>query len=380
MPHTRTVGEILDFGEPKEFKEHPLLLTTDGVGIEIELENARGPLTDHYLKYWQRVHDGSLRNNGIELVLRGPIGGEKVALALQEVQDIIPRKKAERPVLNERTGLHVHVDVRDLKPKQLKSFLLLAIMFEEIFMRKTGNRANNIFCCGFKTSDAQLEFVSNIGGMKTTNVNHIFNNVRKYASVNLYSIAERGSVEFRYHKGTYDKDEILQWVNTLLSLKKYSRLPSTDADNLTGKFSADGGPELFIEVLGAELANKYYDESSEKLLVSGMRLAQDALLMHRMRNMQNTIHRKYRNKEDDINPLAKKYRAAYNDRPEETEETVEGGGYAVERALNAIHQARQERVDAQMFELNVEAPRVHMEELPMEDEEVEFDLNEEEEF
>lgn len=269
-------------------KGNPLLVSKDNVGIEIELEGVNRDLYRNKRRtYWSAVKDGSLRNDGVEFIFKSPLGGDNVIKALDELVGIV--KAFPNVVVNDRTGMHCHVDVRDLSPRQLKTFLLLAVMFEEVLINKTGSRNDNIFCCKFSTSDAQLKFVSNIGYLTTRNKYDTFEEVHKYASVNCRAIIEKGSLEFRYHRGTYDKAEILLWINTLLSMKLFSRNNSIDPDELTRIFSAGGGTQLFERVLGAEIAANYCDENTEELLVQGMRLAQDACLLGKLVKEQDVI-------------------------------------------------------------------------------------------
>lgn len=283
------IYQILETGEPNPpAKASAELVSTDNVGIEIELEGVpRNLYNAGRFKHWQAVKDGSLRGDGVELIFAGPKGGEKITEALDEMVNII--KKFKNVEVNDRTGMHCHVDIRDLEPRQLKTFLLLAVMFEEVFIHKTGDRNNNIFCCKFATSDIQLKFVSRIGFLNRRNFNKTFANVEKYASVNCQAISQKGSVEFRYHRGTYDRAEILLWINTLLSLKVFARNNEIDPEELTRIFSAGGGTQLFERVLGAELAANYCDETTEELLVQGMRLAQDALLLGKLDREQDQL-------------------------------------------------------------------------------------------
>lgn len=159
---TDTICQILGLHEPDPHTAASTnLVTNDYFGIEIEVESI--VRNQPNVPSWKCVHDGSLRNNGQEFIFAGPTCGIKAVTALRELDKALCNNTGAE--CNDRTSTHVHVDVRDLTPKQLKTFLLLSIMFEEVFMRKTGNRANNSFCCRFAVSDAQLKAVSAIGDM-----------------------------------------------------------------------------------------------------------------------------------------------------------------------------------------------------------------------
>jgi len=300
------IYQILGHHDPDQGERvvsNPLLVSDDKVGIEIEVEGIHRRLPE--FKHWHVVHDGSLRNGGVELVFNGPKGGLSVIEALNEADEAL---KAVNGQLNDRTGLHVHVDVRDLEPKQLKTFMLLAIMFEEVFIRATGNRENNIFCCRFAVADAQLKAVSVIDKMKAGGIPEYLRVVEKYASVNMRCMFDMGSIEFRYHKGSYDKIEIRDWVNTLLSMKKFSRDRDINPALLAEMYSMEGGSQLFQEVVGEELYNKYYDDRTDELLHTGMRLAQDAILIGEMANAEEEALKKLVSDEENfINPFVAEF-------------------------------------------------------------------------
>lgn len=281
-----------------------LTVSPDKVGIEVEVEGFPAKYYQNKeLKWWYAERDGSLRNDGIEFILRHPTGGADLIKALEEFSNLTKNRKVD---MNDRTSVHVHVDVRNMTPKKLKTFLLLSIMFEEVFMKKTGNRQNNIFCCKFCTSDIQLKAVSDVGYLSRENVGNFFHATEKYASVNMLCMADKGSIEFRYHKGTIDTGEMLDWVNTLLSLKKYAMESEFNPEELTGMYSAGGGMQMFKDVLGEKLASKYSDDETNEDLKRGMRLAQDAILLGNLHKKQEDIFYKI-NKDNFLNPLIKNF-------------------------------------------------------------------------
>ncbi len=264
------------------------------VGIELEMEGVPGRIwRETRCVGWNFVEDGSLRGGGVEAVLKKPMGGEKLVKALDNFTKW-NKAHATTAEVNDRTGMHVHVDIRDLTPRQLKTFLLTSIIFEDVFIEATGGRSDNIFCCRFATSDAQLRFVSKIGQLNNDNCERMMQGVEKYATVNLRSISEKGSVEFRYHRGTLDKDEILSWVNTLLSMKEYAKRNEIVPEEMPTLYSSCGGKEFLARVLSdttGELAGKYYDvPDAEEKLRGGMRLAQDAVLINELEAQQDNIH------------------------------------------------------------------------------------------
>lgn len=100
------------------------------VGIEIEVENITQQVIP--LAYWDAKSDGSLRNNGIELV-SVPLQIKQVQLALEHVFDVLNQNN--KPDFSNRTSIHIHVNCRDLTQDQLYNFILLYAIFENISTR-----------------------------------------------------------------------------------------------------------------------------------------------------------------------------------------------------------------------------------------------------
>ncbi len=212
------------FEKTNTLKEKPMeWCTTQGmVGIEIEVENITNSL--HPLAYWDVKADGSLRNNGVELV-SVPLQIKQVQLALEHAYKILTENN--KPDFSNRTSVHIHVNCRDLTQNQIYNFILLYALFEKHFYSLAGNkRMNSIFCVPlFRTN--QLNVIDNV-------VYGLSSNWHKYCGINLLPLYENhvtrgyGTVEFRHLYGTSNQREILEWINDILCLRKYACEVSKD--------------------------------------------------------------------------------------------------------------------------------------------------------
>lgn len=206
------------FEKTYTLKEKPMeWCTTQGmVGIEIEVENITNSL--HPQAYWDVKADGSLRNNGVELV-SVPLQIKQVQLALEHVYNVLTANN--KPDFSNRTSVHIHVNCRDLTQNQIYNFILLYALFEKHFYSLAGNkRMNSIFCVPlFRTN--QLNVLDNV-------VYGLSPNWHKYCGINLLPLYQNqvtqgyGTIEFRHLYGTSNQQEILEWINDILCLRKYA--------------------------------------------------------------------------------------------------------------------------------------------------------------
>ena len=206
------------FEKTHTLKEKPMeWCTTQGmVGIEIEVENITNSL--HPLAYWDIKTDGSLRNNGVELV-SVPLQIKQVQLAIEHVYNVLTANN--KPDFSNRTSVHIHVNCRDLTQNQIYNFILLYALFEKHFYAFAGNkRMNSIFCVPlFRTN--QLNVLDNV-------VYGLSPNWHKYCGINLLPLYQNqvtqgyGTIEFRHLYGTSNQREILEWINDIMCLRKYA--------------------------------------------------------------------------------------------------------------------------------------------------------------
>lgn len=214
---TITVGSF--FGHTYNYptlEKHPLVLGTNLVGIEIELENIRGHFQN---RYWEQKEDGSLRNSGQEFVCRGAWGGRDLYNAVIAMDTYL---NEQEPDASWRCSTHVHLDVRDLNVKQLKNLILLYTIFEKLLFQMSGmSRYKNNFCPAFGYAQSQITTVARFWGIEGDRFfNRIAGQWVKYSSMNLVPLQRFGSVEFRIAEATYKKGNLLRLCNRYLALKE----------------------------------------------------------------------------------------------------------------------------------------------------------------
>lgn len=200
------------------------------IGIEVEIEKI-DDLRDfsHLLQpTWNVVSDGSLRNKGYEFVSI-PIRGDNIYKALRGLR-VIFEKYTPRYEFSERTSIHVHMNARRLTLEQLFCLLLTYMVVERSlfrFVEASGFiRDKNIFCAPIQDSKWYLNLHSLISLWEEKKYDKFFHNLlhswKKYTSLNIIPLQKLGTLEFRHMGGTMDLDLLMNWINILLSLRRYA--------------------------------------------------------------------------------------------------------------------------------------------------------------
>lgn len=220
---------------------HPQIISTEMLGLEIELENVSSRLRS---MYWVEKSDGSLRNNGREFVFRGPIGGVDLFNALTEIGVHL---RTIRPAATWRCSTHVHMDVRDLSVMELKRLILLYVIYEELLFKCSGpNRYNNNFGPAFGFAQGQIDTLSKIWHLEgATFLDRVLNMWSKYSSLNLLPIGRFGSVEFRIANALTTSRDLLMLCNRFLLLKKLAVEWEDSLDALVKHFATTNIHRVF---------------------------------------------------------------------------------------------------------------------------------------
>lgn len=188
-----------------------------GVEIEVELENSWSGRTG---PEWRCEGDGSLRRNGVEFVFRDPL---ELKTALKAVKKLLKDLEKDNKVLDTgRAGVHVHVNVGDLRVRELINFIAIVHILDELMNSYCGvNRKGNLFCLGMLEADYVVDKVREY--LSSESVNTFCTDEIRYSSVNLKAIYEYGSVEFRAMRSDGDAEAICNWILLLNHLKQVAK-------------------------------------------------------------------------------------------------------------------------------------------------------------
>ena len=225
----------------------PCKKQSGAVGIEIELEADNMPTGDEVASFWRLEADNSLRGESGEFVLRRPIPLRQLDEAFAELTSAMNQRGTEvRPTY--RAGVHVHVNVQDLTPRQLVTFISLYFMLEEVFLSFCDkSRSGNHFCLRMSDASYLLDMITESviqGDFHALDTEDL-----RYASLNITSLFKYGSVEFRALESTGDFEKIKVWASALYQLKLFAKTLSSPVDIL-GEASETGFTTFAQKVLG----------------------------------------------------------------------------------------------------------------------------------
>lgn len=199
--------------------------------------------------------------------------------------ELLTAARANKWATSMRCGIHVHMDVRDLSPNQLAGLVGYYCLFEPAIYRWVGDsREFNNFCLPFYRASGSLEQAASV---LTTlyQPTGIENTVRtitgfhRYAGLNLKSIAERGSIEFRHLQTTTDLPRIVKWINIIFSLKAAAaRVAASNRHAVLGDVWSQNPSDLVHSIMPAVAEElRSYADFEEGVRMIGYPTALDLL-------------------------------------------------------------------------------------------------------
>lgn len=208
-----TIAKLL----AKYVEEGPVIHNpNEFVGIEIEIENV-GYYPDQFRHIWEMKEDGSLRNGGREFISY-PIRGVLLSKCIDLFYKNIPHEWSFSP----RTSIHIHLNMLDCDVSTIARTVLLYILFERVLYRFIGHdRDKSIFCVPIQDTFRVLNIFKDF---KTTleKGGAFQNQDTRYTGLNLASLNNFGTLEFRQLHGTRDVKLLGNWINILMALKNYA--------------------------------------------------------------------------------------------------------------------------------------------------------------
>lgn len=202
------------------------------IAAEIEVDGMtaipKAKAVNEIIKKWSAavVRDGSLSGTGFE-INTAPASGDKF---LGQMAELGTTLAAAGGIINDRCGLHVHIDARDFTFKDIQSLIRIYSGLEEaLFALVPKARRESRYCMpvgpkylsaleengsfGTTTPEKRLDYVV-YGQMDDRyieqNKRNKYNEAR-YGALNLHSWFYRQTIECRLHPGTIDPFEIQAW-------------------------------------------------------------------------------------------------------------------------------------------------------------------------
>lgn len=248
----------------------PLSGTLFGIELEVERDGGFGDEEyDGLEQFGRAVEDGSLRQ-GTEIVTS--------PLTLPQVQEFADWyddwKETAGVELSERCSTHIHVNVQDMNPAQLRSFIWLSIACEEVLMLfASQQRKNNTYCVTVRDSVNLSSWWADIL-YRFENKNGLADAIRsapKYAAIGGFRLRDYGTVEFRMFDGLSEGKRLKDYCAILESLRMTAM--TTPVEKLLDDKIQKGVLSVLTPVILSYFPNNA--ESLVQLLELGIEMAND---------------------------------------------------------------------------------------------------------
>jgi hypothetical protein len=218
------------------------------VGIEIEVVGRYLPGGNTVYPTWRKESDDSLRGpETAEYVLYTPVMINEVKNVLS-ILDGAFKKTKTRFTDNTTAGTHVHINVQSLTPKQLITFVCCYFLVEELMVDWCHpSRVGNHFCLRAIDAEWLIDQISE--AVETGNLHLLNTDDIRYSSINLLSLFNYGSVEFRALEGCPDFDKLELWCRMLYRIKEGSK-KFADPKDIFNVIRSDGVESFLSSLLG----------------------------------------------------------------------------------------------------------------------------------
>jgi hypothetical protein len=260
------------FLDKKVSKVWDTKIKTGDLGVEVEVEG-NSVLPEVVTDGWKAVKDGSLRGEAKEYVFYQPLGLEDTVDEINKLYDLIDGKIID----SMRAGVHVHVNCQTLTLRQLFTVMAAYYCIENLLTEEAGEeRQGNLFC--LRLSDADYVNTGIMSALSQRDIKldgGIFHNENlRYGAMNLVSLSKFGSLEFRALRTPLDRKKVIQWVDTLFTLKTNAVKHFSDPVELLSSMSANGAAEVVKKLLGKHAVRFTSKANFEESLYESIRQIQ----------------------------------------------------------------------------------------------------------
>jgi Putative amidoligase enzyme len=193
-------------------------------GVEIETETSKA--YDYPpLKMWNTVKDNSLRDWGVEYVLKSPVNIPDLERALEEFAVCEKKYKFNKGSIS--TSVHVHVNFMNETFLTLANLFTIYALMENLLIRYSGpERLSNLFCLPMIDAEGVADYLKDVLAAVAKNQWNrcaVPNDKVKYGAINPAPLTKLGTIEFRSFRGETDTNLITRWVFILKKMKEFAK-------------------------------------------------------------------------------------------------------------------------------------------------------------
>ncbi len=242
MPKSTTVGIEVEFTGIDRAKAKDLLcefLDTKKITPFMHYNQVSYAIKDKQGRTWKMVYDGSINSsNGMENTrceLVSPILDTSDDEDLSEFLAAVNLLKKNGGFANESCGLHVHVGAGHMTARGLKNLSNLVYSRQnDLFERLNVGKKRKLYCKKLEYKPF-IKPINEEGFKNKYFLNRVIKNSwyqdakdddqktdTRYHALNLHSLYEKGTVEFRLFNGTMDTNKIKAYANLCKNMVEFS--------------------------------------------------------------------------------------------------------------------------------------------------------------
>lgn len=201
------------------------------------------------LRKWKIVHDGSLRNNGVEFV-SVPLNEDAVVPAVSLLWELFD---AGIMVPSVRTGIHIHMNCLRLNTDNLREFYTAYSLVEPLLFAACGaEREENIYCIPYYRAPAEARLVAAF--VNNPRAYGILQRSCKYSALFSAPLTSYGTVEFRHAPTWQNVEDMHRWVRIVRAV-----FATSQWTGVWDKYMAHGYARLVTHIFGDETAAYLFD-------------------------------------------------------------------------------------------------------------------------
>lgn len=238
----------------------PEFVTDDFLGVEVELEGFDGNATWKDPS-WMVKADGSLRNGGVEFTFSRPLSGADAYNAIDRFDTYVNEYISDYHInpYSVRTSTHIHLNMDDITEEQYKKFLFTYLLFErQIFKAYASKRIGNHYCVPLHQTSEVLTAVSAFFRGHSDWKDFLYEVAQpgRYSALNQAALNKFQTVEFRMFPGETNKSVFYEWINLILSIKRFAIDNTQDIQVLLSEISRTGYNNFAYQVFSKQQADK----------------------------------------------------------------------------------------------------------------------------
>lgn len=239
---------------------------TGSYGVEIETETLR-KYEYPELKYWRCTKDGSLRDWGVEYILKAPADIKELHKALAEFDLCEKKYKFNKGSIS--TSVHVHINMLNETYLTLANFLTAYALVENLLIIYSGpDRLSNLFCLPMRDAEGAVDHIVKMLqaiGRNNFKASSLHPDHVKYGALNCAPLNKLGTVEVRCFRGETDAKVIEKWIAILDKLKKYAKSEGLTPVKICEHFMKRG-ENIVVDIFGEFAKELMVPEKTKALL------------------------------------------------------------------------------------------------------------------